>query len=80
MVYLVSFTITVIGSLLCGLSVNMVMFIVFRAISAVGSSSVLSMGAGTLSDVFEAHERGNAFAWYTCGPLLGPALGPIIGK
>ncbi|KAI9303348.1 major facilitator superfamily domain-containing protein [Cunninghamella echinulata] len=79
MVYLISFTITVIGSLLCGLSVNMVMFIIFRAISAIGSSSVLSMGAGTLSDVFEAHERGNAFAWYTCGPLLGPALGPIIG-
>lgn len=37
------------------------------------------MGAGTISDIFEPHERGRAFAFYTCGPLLGPALGPIIG-
>lgn len=37
------------------------------------------MGAGTISDIFESHERGRAFAYYTCGPLLGPALGPIIG-
>ncbi len=37
------------------------------------------MGAGTISDIFEPHERGRAFAYYTCGPLLGPAIGPIIG-
>ncbi|KAI8331554.1 major facilitator superfamily domain-containing protein [Chlamydoabsidia padenii] len=78
-IYLISFLISVIGSLLCGVSVNITMFIVFRAFSAIGSSSVMSMGAGTLADIFEAHERGRAFALYTCGPLLGPALGPIIG-
>ncbi|CAO3595283.1 unnamed protein product [Absidia cylindrospora] len=78
-IYLVSFLISVIGSLCCGFSVNITMFIVFRAFSAIGSSSVMSMGAGTLADIFSAHERGRAFAWYTCGPLLGPALGPIIG-
>lgn len=39
----------------------------------------MSMGAGTIADIFEPHERGRAFAFYTCGPLLGPALGPIIG-
>jgi MFS family permease len=33
------------------------------------------MGAGTLSDIYDAHERGRAMALYTCGPLLGPALG-----
>ncbi|KAI8369662.1 major facilitator superfamily domain-containing protein [Blakeslea trispora] len=37
------------------------------------------MGAGTIADIFEPHERGRAFAYYTCGPLLGPAIGPIIG-
>jgi MFS family permease len=39
----------------------------------------MSMGAGTIADIFEPHERGRAFAYYTCGPLLGPAIGPIIG-
>ncbi|KAI8371749.1 major facilitator superfamily domain-containing protein [Radiomyces spectabilis] len=78
-IYLISFLISVVGSICCALSVNASMFIVFRGFSAIGSSSVMSMGAGTLADIFEPHERGRAFAWYTCGPLLGPALGPIIG-
>ncbi|OAD66086.1 hypothetical protein PHYBLDRAFT_152885 [Phycomyces blakesleeanus NRRL 1555(-)] len=78
-IYLVSFLIAVVGSVCCAVSVNITMFIVFRGFSAIGSSSVMSMGAGTLADIFEPHERGKAFAWYTCGPLLGPALGPIIG-
>lgn len=79
-IYLISFIISTLGSLFCALSVNIVMLIIFRAVSAIGSSSVMSMGAGTISDIFETHERGRAFAWYTCGPLLGPALGPILGK
>ncbi|KAG2226713.1 hypothetical protein INT45_001060 [Circinella minor] len=55
------------------------MFIAFRAITALGSSSCLSLGAATISDIFESHERGRAFSYYMTGPLLGPALGPIIG-
>ncbi|KAI9266846.1 major facilitator superfamily domain-containing protein [Phascolomyces articulosus] len=78
-IYLVSFFISVIGSICCAISVNIGMFIAFRAVSAIGSSSVMSMGAGTISDIFETHQRGRAFAYYTAGPLLGPALAPIIG-
>ncbi|KAJ2964976.1 hypothetical protein NQZ79_g83 [Umbelopsis isabellina] len=63
----------------CALSVNVTMLIVFRAFSAIGSSSVMSLGAGTISDIYEPHQRGRAFSLYTCGPLLGPALGPVIG-
>ncbi|KAK4514636.1 ATPase [Mucor velutinosus] len=78
-IYIISFFISFVGSVCCALSVNAEMFIVFRAFSAVGSSSAMSMGAGTIADIFEPHERGRAFAFYTCGPLLGPAIGPIIG-
>lgn len=34
----------------------------------------MSMGAGSISDIFEAEDRGRAFAYYTTGPMLGPAL------
>ncbi|ORY89925.1 major facilitator superfamily domain-containing protein [Syncephalastrum racemosum] len=78
-VYLISFMISVVGSICCAESVNIGMFIAFRGFSAIGSSSVMSMGAGTIADIFEPRERGRAFSYYTCGPLLGPALGPIIG-
>ncbi|GAA5805347.1 hypothetical protein HPULCUR_010863 [Helicostylum pulchrum] len=43
------------------------------------SRTAMALGAGTISDIYEPHERGRAFAYYTCGPLLGPMLGPIIG-
>ncbi|CAO3632049.1 unnamed protein product [Cunninghamella echinulata] len=78
-VYLVSFLIYIIGAVACALAVNIQMFIAFRVVTAIGSSSVLSMGAGTIQDCFRSHERGRAFALYASGPLLGPALGPIIG-
>ncbi|CAO3637875.1 unnamed protein product [Cunninghamella echinulata] len=78
-VYLASFLIAIVGNLCCALAVNMPMLIACRGITAIGSSSVMSMGGGTLSDIFEAHERGRAYAWYTLAPLLGPALGPVIG-
>ncbi|KAI8369847.1 major facilitator superfamily domain-containing protein [Choanephora cucurbitarum] len=78
-IYIISFFISLIGTICCALSVNAEMFIVFRAFSAIGSSSAMSMGAGTIADIFEPHERGRAFAYYTCGPLLGPAIGPIVG-
>ncbi|KAI9496395.1 major facilitator superfamily domain-containing protein [Zychaea mexicana] len=78
-IYLLSFAITVVGTVLCAVSVNIAMLIVFRGISAVGASSVQSMGAGTLSDIYDSHERGRAYAWYVLGPIMGPAIGPIIG-
>ena len=61
-----------VGSVCCAASVNAEMFIVFRAFSAIGSSSAMSMGAGTISDIYEPHERGRAFAYYVMGALLGP--------
>ncbi|KAI8140913.1 major facilitator superfamily domain-containing protein [Fennellomyces sp. T-0311] len=78
-IYLISFLFSVVGSICCALSKNIGMFIAFRAFSAIGSSSVMSMGAGTISDIFEPHQRGRAFAYYTSGPLLGPAIAPILG-
>ena len=39
-IYLISFFISVVGSICCAVSVNIGMFIAFRAISAIGSSSV----------------------------------------
>ena len=35
------------------------------------------MGAGTIGDVFDAHQRGRAFSYYLTGPMLGPAVGKV---
>lgn len=42
-------------------------------------SSVMSLGAATLADIYEPSVRGTMMGVYVSAPLLGPALGPIIG-
>ena len=39
----------------------------------------MSLGAGTLGDIFPAKERGRAMGAFFLGPVLGPILGPVIG-
>ena len=78
-VYLISLSLLVVASAACAGSVNVEMLIVFRMLQATGSSSVLSIGAGTISDIFEPKERGRALGLFFLGPLIGPVIGPVIG-
>ncbi|KAI8363044.1 major facilitator superfamily domain-containing protein [Mortierella sp. GBAus27b] len=78
-IYLVSMMIFILGSLFAAISHNIWVFFVMRAIQAFGSSSVLAVGGGSLSDVFHSGERGSAFGLYYLGPLIAPMVGPIIG-
>ncbi|KAL9931478.1 hypothetical protein V8E36_009643 [Tilletia maclaganii] len=68
-----------ITSLICGLANSMALLIAMRCISAIGSSPMLSIGAGTLADMYEPHERGAKVGLYYSAPLLAPAISPIIG-
>jgi len=43
------------------------------------SSAVIAIGAATLADIYEPHQRGTMMGVYYSAPLLGPSLGPIIG-
>ncbi|KAI1381011.1 major facilitator superfamily transporter multidrug resistance [Hypoxylon crocopeplum] len=78
-IYLSSFFLNVIFSLLSGLSVNIGMLIVFRVLSGGAAASVQAVGAGTIADIWEPRERGRAMGYFYLGPLMGPLLAPIIG-
>lgn len=78
-IYLISFTLFVIFSVLCAVSVNAPMLIVFRLLAGGASASVQTVGAGTIADIWESHERGRAMSFFYLGPLLGPLIAPIIG-
>jgi len=62
-----------------GASRNKAEMIAFRFLSGLGGSAPLAIGGGVLSDLFESHERGKAVSLYSLAPLLGPAIGPIMG-
>jgi multidrug resistance protein len=63
----------------CALSTNTVMFLVFRFLCGCAASGPMTIGGGTIADLYEAEGRGKAMALFGLGPLLGPVIGPVIG-
>lgn len=62
----------------CAFSTNVAMFLVFRIIAGCAASGPMSIGGGTVADLFVQEERGKAMALFTVGPLLGPvSLSPL---
>ena len=55
------------------------MLIVFRILSGGAAASVQSVGAGTVSDIWEPKVRGKAMGIFFLGPLCGPGIAPVIG-
>jgi MFS family permease len=55
------------------------MFIAMRLLSGAASASLQAVSAGTISDMFDAQERGKAMGAFMLGPMLGPMFAPIIG-
>ncbi|KAI0733600.1 MFS general substrate transporter [Fomitopsis betulina] len=78
-VYLMSIALFVGGSIGAALSHSIGLLIGMRCVQAAGSSAVLAIGAATLADIYDSHERGSKMGLYYSAPLLGPSIGPILG-
>lgn len=78
-VYLASFTLFVAFNILCSFSNSITMLIVTRMLSGGASASVQAVGAGTIADIWDSHERGRAITIFYLGPLCGPLIAPIVG-
>ncbi|KAH6682203.1 major facilitator superfamily domain-containing protein [Plectosphaerella plurivora] len=63
----------------CGLAVNMPMLVVFRLLTGVVGACPLTIGPGSVSDLFRQGERGRAMAVFTMPVLFGPSVGPAVG-
>lgn len=71
-VFFIAFTVA------CAVAQDRVQLSVFRFFAGLGGSAPLAIGGGTVSDLMFPEERGTAMAVYSLGPLLGPAIGPIV--
>ncbi|KAG1859148.1 vacuolar DHA amino acid exporter [Suillus tomentosus] len=79
LVYLLSIALFIIGSAIVAVSRTIGLLIGMRIVQATGSSAVFAIGAATLADIYEPHQRGTMMGVYYSAPLLGPSLGPIFG-
>jgi MFS family permease len=63
-IYIVSFTLFTIFSVIAAISTSISMLIVLRILGG-------GAGAGTIADIWEVRERGRAMGYFYLGPLLG---------
>jgi multidrug resistance protein len=63
----------------CAVSSNLSMLIVFRFFAGAFGSTPISIGGGSLGDMFRVEERGAAVAIWSMGALIGPVVGPVAG-
>lgn len=74
--YLLSFPFYILSAiLLSSLPPNIVSLYILRVVQAFGASSLVSLGAATISDIVDPKHRAKAISYF----LLGPQLGPIVG-
>jgi multidrug resistance protein len=78
-IYLISFALFVVWSVISAISRSIGMLIVMRILGGGAAASVQAVGAGTIADIWEPRERGRAMGIFYLGPLMGPLLAPIIG-
>lgn len=79
LVYLSSIALFALCSAIVAKSQTIDLIIGMRILQGIGSSAVIAIGAATLADIYEPHQRGTMMGVFYSAPLLGPSLGPIIG-
>ncbi|MCY0895725.1 MAG: MFS transporter [Alicyclobacillaceae bacterium] len=80
--FLLGLTTFLVGSILSGLSANMVSLIVFRAIQGIGAGALVPVTLTIVGDIYQGQARGRiqgvVSAVWTSAALLGPLAGGIL--
>jgi multidrug resistance protein len=63
----------------CAVSSSLNMLIGFHFLAGTAGGASIAIGGGSIADLFPQEERGLAISPYTLGPVLAPAIGPVIG-
>ncbi|KAJ4350544.1 hypothetical protein N0V95_004650 [Ascochyta clinopodiicola] len=62
-----------------GFAQNMASLLVLRFFAGFFAAPSLSMGSGTLSDLWQPEKRSGPMSLYVAAPFFGPAIGPLLG-
>ncbi|KAJ5558176.1 hypothetical protein N7535_008392 [Penicillium sp. DV-2018c] len=69
----------VVWTICCAVAPEIGSLIVFRFLAGFAGSCPLTIGAGSIADMFAQEKRGAAMAAWAVGPMIGPVVGPIAG-
>ena len=68
-----------IWNIVCGFAHNKGVLIASRLLAGLGASAIYALAGGVLGDIWRSEQRGRSLGLYLLVPLLGAAVGPIIG-
>lgn len=77
--YITCFVIYIGANIGLALCQNYASLLVLRMVQAAGSSATIALGSGVVADIATSAERGNWMGWVTAGPMVAPALAPVLG-
>ena len=78
-VWLLCSTWYAVWNMVCGFARSNGLLLAARLLAGLGSSAEFAIGQPVLGDLWKPEQRGMSFAIATFVPLLGPALGPLLG-
>ncbi|WP_155592255.1 MFS transporter [Lysinibacillus cavernae] len=74
-----SFVLISISTIVCSLTTNFLLFMVFRIVQAIGAGIIPLVTINMISHLFEGEARGSAMGTYQILLTLAPAVSPILG-
>jgi len=77
--YMISITLFLIGSVMCGLAWSATSLIVFRIFQGLGGGMILPVGQTIVARVAGPQRMGRVMGLIGIPSVLGPILGPVIG-
>lgn len=67
------------ASLMCGLSTNLWILVLWRFIQGLGGGGLLSTAQSIIMDAFPPEKRMTGLTIFGLGVILGPSFGPVLG-
>lgn len=77
--YILCFVIYAGANIGLALQNNYATLLVLRCFQSTGSSGTVALGTGVISDIASSGERGKYMGFAQLGPMVGPAIAPLLG-
>jgi len=77
--FIICFLIFIVADIGLALQTNYTALLVLRAVQSTGSSATIALSMAVVADIATSAERGQYIGWTSCGFLMGPSFGPLLG-
>lgn len=78
-IFMISISLFLVGSMLCGISQTMQQLVIFRLIQGVGAGGLLPLSQTIIGDIYQFEQRAKVQGWISSIWGIAGLLGPLLG-